>query len=47
MQTGPLARFDTQWLKLTAGFTRYLFVTNWSLYDWVRLAIPITVLLLG
>jgi hypothetical protein len=47
MQTGPLARFDTQWLDLTARFTRYLFVSNWSLYDWVRLAIALTVLLLG
>jgi hypothetical protein len=47
IETGPFSRFDTQWLKLTAGITRYLFVTNWSLFDWVRLAIPITVLLLG
>jgi len=47
IHTGPFARFDPQWLNLVAGFTRYLFVTNWSLFDWVRLAIPITVLLLG
>jgi hypothetical protein len=47
IETGPFSRFDTQWLELVAGITRYLFVTNWSLFDWVRLAIPITVLLLG
>jgi len=47
IQTGPFARFDPQWLELVAGFTRYLFVSNWSLPDWVRLAIPTTVLLLG
>jgi len=47
LQTGPFARFDTQWLHLVTRFTRYLFITNWSLDDWVRLAIPIAVLLLG
>lgn len=47
LQTGPFARFDTQWLNLVTRFTRYLFITNWSIDDWVRLAIPIAVLLLG
>jgi hypothetical protein len=47
MHTGPFARFDTLWLNLVTEFTRYLFVSNWSLDDWVRVAIPIVVLLLG
>jgi hypothetical protein len=44
---GPFARFDGEWLNLITGVTRYLFISNWSLDDWVRLGIAVAVLLLG
>jgi hypothetical protein len=47
VHTGPFARFDPQWLNLITEFTRYLFVYNWSLDDWARLATPIAVMLVG
>lgn len=44
---GPFARFDSQYLDIVIERTRYLFVSRWSLDDWVRLGNTICVLSLG
>lgn len=43
----PWGTFDPEWLTLVRERSPYLFLSNWSLDDWGRAAIPLTTLALG
>jgi hypothetical protein len=47
MPVGPWGRFDQQWLALVETRSPYLFMKNWSLDDWSRVAVTLATLALG
>jgi hypothetical protein len=44
---GPLARFDPDWYLLVSHRSPYLFLGNWTPWDWSRLAPAVATLALG
>ena len=47
ISSGPLARFDPEWLTRINQTAGYLFVLEWSQDDWIRIALPSSALLVG
>jgi hypothetical protein len=47
MPDGIWGRFDAGWLQQVRGRSPYLFLSNWRLEDWVRVAVTATTLAIG
>lgn len=47
MPTGPWGRFDAAWLQLVMNRSPYLFLTNWRIDDWGRVAVTLATLTAG
>ena len=47
ISSGPLTRFDPEWLTRINQTSRYLFVLEWNQDDWIRAALPSGALLVG
>lgn len=47
ISSGPLTRFDPEWLTRINQTSGYLFVLEWQQDDWIRVALPSGALLLG
>jgi hypothetical protein len=47
ISSGPLTRFDPEWLARINQTSPYLFVLEWRLDDWIRAALPSGALLVG
>ncbi len=45
--SGLLAAMDGDWLRIVRGIAPYLFLSEWSLLDWQRLAVPTCSLSMG
>jgi hypothetical protein len=47
ISSGPLARFDPEWLARINQTSRYLFILQWQQDDWIRAALPAGTLVAG
>ncbi|HTX23790.1 MAG TPA: hypothetical protein VMD03_03965 [Steroidobacteraceae bacterium] len=47
LRRGVLDRIDAEWLQIVRHTSPFLYVSAWSLRDWSRAAVPLTVLAVG
>ena len=47
MPVGTWGRLDAEWFRLVAQRSPYLFLASWQLDDWGRVAVALTILIIG